>query len=186
MQQAAQIELSTPISVTGEHMTLQVQVINTGAGHDLPTGATELRQVWLAVEVIDATGRQLLSTGVVDEYGDPVESSITYGTRWLDAEGRPTERLWEAAKVLSDHRIPPGATALETFQVLIPSDAVGPLHIHAALKYRATSGYLSSLMAIYLQEEVPAAPTIDLATAEATVTVYNGPRNLDNETVSSQ
>jgi hypothetical protein len=170
-QQAVRIELSTPISVTGKSMTVRVQVSNTGVGHDLPTGATELRQVWLTIEVVDATGRQIFRTGEVDEYGDPVEGSITYGSTWLDAEGKPTERLWEAAKVLRDRRIPSGATALEMFQVLIPPDAVGPLQVRAALKYRAISGYLSSLMSIYLQEEVPAAPTIDMATAAATVPV---------------
>jgi hypothetical protein len=36
------------------------------------------------------------------------------------------------------------------------------------LNYRASAGYLSSLMMIYLGEDVPSAPVIEIAAAETT------------------
>ncbi len=142
---------------------MQVRVSNLDAGHHLPTGATELRTMWLALSVVDADGQVIFSTGGIDEYGDPVAGSVFYGTRWLDAEGEPTTRLWEAAAVDVDHHIPAGESVVESLPYTVPDDAVSPLTVTATLRYRAASGYLSSLMSIYLQEEVADAATLNMA-----------------------
>lgn len=162
----AQIEVLTPRQESATELLVDVRVNNTGAGHDLPTGSTEIRQVWLAVTVSYGDGRLIYTSGEVDEYGDPVEGSVTYGTVWLDAEGKPTERLWEAASVLRDHRIPAGGSVTETFAVTLPPGTKGPLHIEAILKSRAVSGYLSGLMSTYIVDPVPSAPTIEMARGE--------------------
>jgi hypothetical protein len=163
---AAKVEVLPPQQVTGTELLVDVRVSNTGAGHDLPTGSTELRQLWLAVSVTDGNGQLIYSSGEVDEYGDPVEGSVTYGTVWLDAEGRPTERLWEAASILRDHRIPAGGSVTESFEVSLPPGTTGPLRVEAILKSRAVSGYLSGLMSTYIVDPVPSAPTIEMARGE--------------------
>ncbi|MCP4166315.1 MAG: hypothetical protein GY759_10530 [Chloroflexi bacterium] len=161
----ASVEILHPESVqVGEELPMQVRVSNLGAGHHLPTGATELRTMWLALSVVDAGGQVIYTTGGIDAYGDPLAGSVLYGTTWLDAEGEPTTRLWEAATVDVDHRIPAGESVLESLPFTVPDDAVSPLTVTATLRYRAASGYLSSLMSIYLQEEVADAPTLDMAT----------------------
>ncbi len=147
-------------------LTAQVTVANTGAGHSLPTGATELQQMWLEIRATDDGGRQLFVSGAVDEYGDPGTDAITFGTKWLDAEGKPTERLWEAAAPLWDQRIAAGDVFTATYAIALPPGWREPLQVRAALNYRAAAGYLTSLMSIYLQEEVIAAPTIEMAAAE--------------------
>ncbi|PKO22405.1 MAG: hypothetical protein CVU38_09630 [Chloroflexi bacterium HGW-Chloroflexi-1] len=174
LQKAAQVELLAPAeAVAGEELALQVRVSNVGAGHDLPTGAAELRQMWLALTVTDATGREVFASGQTNEYGDPIEGAITYGTTWRDAAGNPTDRLWEAVSLLRDHRITAGSSATETYRFIVPPGTVGPLHMRAALKYRAASGYLSALMTTYLQDKVPSSPAIEIGTAETSLPVQN-------------
>jgi hypothetical protein len=167
----AKVEVLTPKQMSATELLLEVRVSNTGAGHDLPTGSTELRQLWLAVNVTDGDGRMIFTSGEVDEYGDPVEGSVTYGTLWLDSEGEPTERLWEAASVLRDHRIAAGGSVKETFVVKLPPDATGPLHVEAKLLSRALSGYLSGLLSTYIVDPIPVAPTIEMARGETEVLV---------------
>ena len=154
--EVAAVEILPPAAVQpGQEMAVQVRVSNTGAGHSLPTGASELRQLWLDVRVTDATGREIFRSGAVDDFGDPLPGSITYSVVWEDADGHPTDRLWEAERVLSDHRLPAAGSLTENFRFALPSDAAGPLHVSARLNYRRAGGYLSSLMSIYLGEEVP-------------------------------
>ena len=169
LTKAARIKILSPVVVApGQEVALNVQVSNVGAGHDLPTGAAELRKVWLAVAVTDAEGRAIFTSGATDPYGDPLEGSVTYGVTWQDAAGHPTDRLWEAQTLSRDHRIPAGETITETYRFPLPEGAQYPLRIRATLNYRASAGYLSSLMTIYLGEEVPAAPVIEMAVAETT------------------
>jgi len=172
LQKAAQIELLAPAEVVaGEELTLQVRVSNVAAGHDLPTGAAELRQMWLAVTVTDAAGQEVFSSGKTNEYDDPVEGTVTYGTIWRDAAGHPTDRMWEATSLLRDHRIPAGGSDVETYRFTVPAAARGPLRIRAVLNYRPVAGYLSALMTIYLGAEVSPAPVIELAAAKALISV---------------
>ncbi|HYN87325.1 MAG TPA: hypothetical protein VER55_02285, partial [Ardenticatenaceae bacterium] len=172
LQRAARVELLAPADApAGSEVALRVRVSNVGAGHDLPTGMAELRKLWLEVTVTDATGRSLFTSGATDDFGDPVQGSVTYGTTWRDAEGRPTDRMWEAESILRDHRIAAGESMLEEYRFTLPDEALGPLEVRAALKYRSVGGYLSSLMTIYLKEEVPAAPTIEMAADETALPI---------------
>jgi len=43
--------------------------------------------------------------------------------------------------------------------------------VQAALRYRSAAGYLTSLMSIYVQEAISPPPTIDMASAEASLPV---------------
>ncbi len=171
LTQAARIDILPGEAAPGQESELRVRVSNTGAGHALPTGSAELRQMWLAVTVTDAAGQVIYESGKVNDYGDPVPGSVTYGVRWLDAEGRPTDRLWEAQTVERDHRIPAGGSMVETYRFGVPANAAGPLHVQARLRYRSAAGYLTSLMSIYVQEEIAPPPTIDMAAAEASMPV---------------
>jgi hypothetical protein len=54
MQQAADLRLRGQIS--GQQATIVVEVHNSGAGHDLPTGARDQRYMWLELSVRDRNG----------------------------------------------------------------------------------------------------------------------------------
>jgi hypothetical protein len=123
--------------------------------------------MWREASVTDAAGREIYRSGATDEYGDPVEGTVTYGTRWRDAAGNPTDRLWEAAAPLADHRVPAGSSVVESYRVPLPPGTQGPLRVRATLNSRAASGYLSSLMTIYLGDQVSLSPVVEMAATEA-------------------
>ncbi len=166
---AAQVAVLPATFTPGQELALAVRVSNIGAGHALPTGVAELRQVWLALEVTDASGRTVFRSGETDQYGDPLPGAVTYGVQWRDGAGNPTDRLWDAVEVLRDQRIPAGGSVVETYRFSVPKDSAGPLQVRAALNYRRVSGYLSSLMTIYLGEAVSSASIVTLAVGEASL-----------------
>ncbi len=150
------VEILPPADASpGQDMEIRVRVRNIAAGHSLPTGASELRQLWLEMRVTDAAGRELYHSGGVDDFGDPLPGSVTYGVVWQDADGHPTDRLWEAERLLRDHRLPAAGAMTERFRFSLPADVVGPLQVQARLQFRRAGGYLTELMGIYLAEAMP-------------------------------
>ena len=81
LQNAADLELIRSESYSKNELSrLKVKVINSGAGHYLPTGLTEVRQMWLYVKITDAEGKVLLQSGAVDEGGNIDEHAVLFNT----------------------------------------------------------------------------------------------------------
>jgi hypothetical protein len=71
LRNAATIKVDHPKQVPpGDRLRVRVDVTNSGAGHNLPTGFASERQVWLEVVVRDAAGKMLYISGDVDRVGD--------------------------------------------------------------------------------------------------------------------
>ena len=172
LRAAAQVKLASPeLARPGEELRLQVEVRNVGAGHSLPTGSSEMRKVWLEVTVTDASGQELFRSGVLDEYGDPDEQAVIYGTVWKDDRGGPTVRKWRAAEPLYDHRIPPQGSVTETYVLALPQDVQGPLDLRAVLRYRPVSGYYAGILSIVAGSQPIEAPVTEMARDEAVIEV---------------
>jgi len=110
---------------TGSKTTVTVTVANSGAGHYLPTGLTDTRQMWL---VITATT------------GNGAEKELfrrDFGTVFADDDGNAPVQIWAATKVKSDDRIPPKESITENITFL-QEDAKATT-IQAALYYRSAS-----------------------------------------------
>jgi hypothetical protein len=134
-------------------------VINSGAGHYLPTGLTEVRQMWLDVKITDARGRVLLRSGNINEEGDVDENAVMYQTHLGDEKGNLVLNVAKADRILYDNRIPPKGYVIEKFAFYIPDDAVAPLKIETTLKYRSAS---QSLANVLLGDNAPEIPAIDM------------------------
>lgn len=141
LQRAAEVKIvpQTPIR-KGDEFMFDVKIRNVGAGHYIPTGLTESRQMWLEVTVTDDGGEVLYHSGGMDGHGDP--QAVIYHTVIGDAQGNPTEKVWEAQSILSDNRIPPGGHTTESFSLMLPEDAKTPINITATLKYRSAPQHL--------------------------------------------
>lgn len=123
LRAAAVVLLEAPdIVVAGRPFDIEVTVKNVGAGHSIPTGATELRRMWLDVVATDAAGRELLRQRKV------------FGTEYADSKGKHPVDPWRAVRVVSDDRIPAGGAAAAALRVTMPQDA--PVTISAQLYYR--------------------------------------------------
>ena len=83
--------------------------IETNAGHDQPSGATQDRRMWLEVLAYDANGKLLdqvasgnIGDGELEENpeGDPTRDPhlLLFRDRIFDAAGKPVHMFWQAAK----------------------------------------------------------------------------------------
>ncbi len=139
---------------------LKIKVINSGAGHYLPTGITEVRQMWLDVKITDAGGKTIFRSGALDKDGNIDKDAVLYYTQLGNKKGEPVLNIALADRVLYDYRIPPKGYVIEKYAFNIPPDAISPLKVKATLKYRSVS---QSLAKILLGDDAPEIPVIDMA-----------------------
>lgn len=149
LQSAAEIKLEAPqILESGEAQAL-VTVTNVGAGHYLPTGLTEVREMWLEVfaEGPDGTRTDLLER--------------KFGTILQDDKGNSPVELWEAVSIKSDDRIPPRESITETATFSLPAGADNTT-VKAVLRYRSASDEFAKKAGVEN-------PITDMASAEQVV-----------------
>lgn len=161
LKNAATLEVVVnPNFKKGDLLRFQVNIKNTGAGHYLPTGLTELRQMWLEVFVTDAEDKIVYQNGKVDEKGNVDPNATIYHTVFGDEKGEPTLHVWSATHIISDNRIPPKGQKEEHFVCLVPSDTKSPLKIKAVLHYRSAP---QDVVDVLLGEKSVKLPIIDMA-----------------------
>lgn len=141
---------------------IKVKVTNSGAGHYLPTGMTEIREMWLEVRVVDKVGRLIFHSGYVDDNGDMDPDAVMYHTVLGNSKGEPTMNIARADRVLLDHRIPPKGYAVENYSFFIPGYAHDPLRIEVTLRYRSCSQSFANTL---LGEGATKIPVVDMAAA---------------------
>jgi hypothetical protein len=128
----------------------RVRVHNIGAGHKLPTGLSEVREMWLEVRVTDDGGRILLESGQIDKSGGVDPGAAMFKT--FLGIGRTDVKLsccffaiGEANKILSaeritrDRRITPKGYEEERYAFPVTADVKFPLTIDVRLNYRSMS-----------------------------------------------
>lgn len=148
LKAAAEIAIDVPeVVAPGEPAKAVVTVTNVGAGHYLPTGLTEVRQMWLVVEAVDASGRTLAST------------RHDFGTILKDAKGNHPVELWDAVAIHSDDRIPPKGSSTDEVAFTMPDAAVT---VRAALYYRSAPEEMAKKAGVEI-------PTTEMASAERVV-----------------
>lgn len=161
LKNAATLDVQVnPSSKRGDLLRFQVGITNSGAGHYLPTGLTEMRQMWLDVSVMDAEGKTIFQSGKVDEKGNVDPNSTIYHTVFGDKNDQPTLHVWSATHIISDNRIPPKGKREEHIICLVPNDAKPPLKINAILHYRSAPQHVIDAL---LGEKSAKLPIIDMA-----------------------
>jgi nitrate/TMAO reductase-like tetraheme cytochrome c subunit len=164
LKSAVTMALQLPDEVSkGAKAQVKVSLTNVGAGHYVPTGVTELRDMWLELEVTDAAGKAVFASGQLDEKSEIAPGAVKYQVVMADANGNATPKFWLAASKLSDHRLPPKQTVTETFDIPLPADTSGPLKVRARLRYRAAS---PSVLRLGLGEDsMDVLPIVEMAEA---------------------
>lgn len=116
---------------------LVVEVKNIGAGHYLPTGLTDVRQMWLEVVVKNKFGGKVFGSGLIDENHYLPNDAIIYNTVFGDGKGNPVDNIAKAREILKDRRIPPQESLIEMFE--LPSSNLKGGEITVSLYYRSAS-----------------------------------------------
>jgi hypothetical protein len=134
LKHAAEISINTEKISEGK---IIISIKNIGAGHNLPTGLTDVRQMWLEVVVKDRAGKVLFSSGVADAKGYVPEGTIVFNTVFGDGTGKPVINIAKAREVLRDHRVPPKGVLDEV--ITIPGNVPKHAIVHTRLLYRSAS-----------------------------------------------
>jgi hypothetical protein len=102
---------------------LEVKVTNLMTGHSIPTGVTDLRQLWLEVIATDSNGKTVFTSGTLDRTGNVLEGSSMFHVVLIDSKSQKLERhdIWRVAKILEDTRIPAEGSRTSRFQ--LPTNA---------------------------------------------------------------
>lgn len=146
--------------------TIHVKVTNSGAGHYLPTGMTEIRQMWLEISVTDKAGRQIFNSGTVDKAGNIDKDSVIFNTLLGNSKGEPVMNIAVADRILRDHRIPPKGYVVEKYSFFIPGYVHDALDVRATLRYRSCSQSFANMT---LKEKAPRIPIVNMAQSSVVI-----------------
>lgn len=161
LQHAATLELDL---TRLDQKKLGIVVANTGAGHSLPTGLGDLRQVWLEVVIRDAGDKVIYQTGIPDEKKELAADTLIFRTVFGDGNGNPVINLAKAKEVLSDTRIP--AKARVTRVIDLESPLSPDTRISVRLLYRGASQKVLNLIP---ERETDTLPVIEMARVSHTI-----------------
>ncbi len=137
LKSAATIELVNPPEhlIVGQPVTVEFKVTNVGAGHKLPTGFPEGREVWIDFQVTDRQGREIYRSGAISD-GHTEKGTKSFKVYLGDVYGEVVDiNVWEVTRVLSDTRILPMGYAIVNYTFFLPPQVKGPITLKADLNY---------------------------------------------------
>jgi hypothetical protein len=134
-------------------------VTNSGAGHSIPTGVGDLRQVWIEISIRDANQNLVFQSGFLDGKKELADDAIIFRAVLGDGRGNPVVNLAKAKQVLSDNRIPARQQVTQTIELdFIPQkESV----ITARLLYR---GMPQKILNLIPGEPLGPLPVVEMAT----------------------
>lgn len=136
LRTAARMNVLAPTAVrAGDVVPVTVLVKNSGAAHNLPSGISAFRQMWLEVTLRDAAGNVLFESGQRDRNGDLLDGHsllrpngdphlVSFSDRFRDNEGREVLFLWEADR-LEVRSLRPQEERGSTYRIAIPEGLPG-------------------------------------------------------------
>lgn len=149
LRTAARMSVSAPSqAIAGEDFRFKVDVRNVGAGHNLPTGPSTEREMWLEVIATSLSGKVLFKSGTLDELGDlrgghdedhqrDDPQLALFTDRFVDKNGDTVHFMWQAHAV-EEHTIPPLETRSSGYEFRIPEQFSGQaLKLKVRLLFRA-------------------------------------------------
>ena len=145
--------------------TLKVTVTNTGAGHCLPTGLGDLRQVWLEITVKDKNNTPLYRSGHLDNQGLLAKDAIVFKTVFGDGKGNEVINIAKARQVLADNRIKPRQGVSHVFDLKHISLQKG-FSIQARLLYRGAPQRVLNLVP---DGNFPSLPVVEMTKAQVKI-----------------
>jgi hypothetical protein len=180
LKNAASLNVDLPAAAApGETITVRALVANDKTGHNLPSGVSFARQVWLEVTVRDDAGGALYVSGDLDANGDlrDEHSEIDPGGD-LDLKVWTTDVTFEGAEPgitvfvgtgIVGEMIPPEETRGQDYRVPIPAGAQGSLHVSVRLLFRGFKPY--SLRGAGLEALLGENPVFEMNRFEGEVSV---------------
>lgn len=126
----------------GRTALLRAVMVNRKVGHAFPTGPLDVNEAWLELQVKDANGHVIYSTGTVGPDKSIQGKTVEYRSYLLDRNGNPvfTHSLWNVVGARDKRVVIPGEADMTEFHVPIPRQARGPFSCRLRLLYRRFNG----------------------------------------------
>ena len=168
------------------HAVFVITVKNINNGHNLPSGSTADRQVWVHLQIRNEEGQLVYESGMLDANGDLMDGVqghsldpagdpelLAFGQFIYDGDGNHVLFPWEAVDY-TDNLIGPGQKAWRDYPVPATGLAGQTLHLTATLRYRTFPPFLirTLIQEGYLAPDALAPiPIIDMESETFSVTV---------------
>lgn len=164
-------------------LQLSVEIINDKTGHDIPSGTTFERQMWLEVIVRDAqTNAIVYSSGALDDNGDLLDhhsEQVKSGELEPDADlalfhgvalknGQETLFFWEADEI-DNRTIPAFSSETIVYETALDEVQGAAAIVTVRLRFRSFAPYF--LRAIEQEQFIAEIPIFDMEAFEQRVTI---------------
>ena len=158
------LRTSAKLDVNIKNNQLLVGVQNVGAGHHLPTGVADFRELWLDITITDSKGEIVFSSGKLDKNGDLQADARPFMKVFGDIDGNPVGLLfWKYEKLLSDTRIPAKTRRVESYD--LEKNLNYPLKATVKLNFRIYPQWVTSIVQKAFPE-LPNPPVVELERIE--------------------
>jgi hypothetical protein len=168
LRTAATLKVEAPAAVeAGGELEILARVKNSGAGHNLPTGPSTERQMWIEVTLASPDGAVVFRSGHLDAGGDLMDHHSRHAPggdpqlalftdHFVDEDGKEVHFMWQAARLV-EGTIPPLETRTARYQAAVPRSHAGKEYrLLVRLCFRAFPPYqLRHLGIEHLREEFP-------------------------------
>ncbi len=151
---------------------IDVGVKNVGAGHHLPTGVADFRELWLDITVKDRTGKIVFESGKLKEDGNLGDDARPFMKIFGDKDGKPVGLLfWRYEKLLSDTRIKAGERRVESYEIKVEEgeNIQYPLTAIVKLNFRIYPQWVTSAV----QQSYPQLPNPPVVELEKIIQEFN-------------
>ncbi|MFL6711372.1 MAG: multiheme c-type cytochrome [Sulfurifustis sp.] len=169
LKSAAKVEIFPPEKlIAGKTNRVRVRVTNVGAGHKLPTGFPEGREMWVDFKVVNEKGDVLYRLGAVKN-GHTEEGTRTFKVALGDKNGNIVDlNVLEADRVLWDTRIEPKGYKDVEYLFSLPENVTGKLRVIADVNYW---GFSQEFLDHLMGKDAPKAQIVQMTTANTTLAV---------------
>jgi len=151
------LKTSAKLDVDFKDNQLIVGVTNVGAGHHLPTGVSDFRELWLDITIKNRNGESIFESGKLNEEGDLGKDARPYMKVFGDKDGKPVGLFfWKYEKLLSDTRIASGERRIEKYDIdeSFKDKLLYPLTATVKLNFRVYPQWVTNAV----QKEYPNLP----------------------------
>ena len=158
------LRTSAKLDVNIKDGQIHVGVENVGAGHHLPTGVADFRELWLDITIYDTNDKIVFSSGKLDDNGDLTADARPFMKVFGDKDGNPVGLLfWKYEKLLSDTRIPAKTRRVESYD--LEKNLNYPLKASVKLNFRIYPQWVTSIVQKAFPE-LPNPPVVELEKVE--------------------
>ncbi len=131
------LRTSAELDVDIKNGKIVVGVKNVGAGHHLPTGVSDFRELWLDITLRDKDSNIVFSSGKLKDDGNLNTDARPFMKIFGDKNSKPVGLLfWRYKNLLSDTRIPAGKRRVESFNIANFENLKHPLEVVVKLNFR--------------------------------------------------